>query len=129
MNLAVNGEKIVDVELFVDPEKLDSMAAAIGTATGATTALLCPFFIGTANGEGTVADPLELDYSRALEGGLAYEWHRPFRSGEIVRLQIVVADIIEKNAGQFATLVGEFRAADGELIQRQRLLMIERSEE
>lgn len=128
MNLDVAGQKIVDTELVVDPEQLARLAAAIGTASAAETALLVPFFAATAAGQDSVIGPLGLDLSRGLQGGQAFEWHRPFRVGETVRLQVVVADLYEKNATQFATVLAEFRSADGELIQRQRTMFIERGE-
>jgi acyl dehydratase len=126
MNLDVVGQKIVDTELVVDPTKLEHLTAALGTESATTTALLLPFFAATAAGESSVIGPLGLDLRRALQGGQAFEWHRPFREGETVRLQVVVADLFEKASSAFATLVAEFRSADGELIQRQQIVFIER---
>lgn len=126
MNRNVVGQKIVEVDLVVDPERLRRLSAAIGTDSASDTALLVPFFAATAAGGDSVIGPLGLDLSRGLQGGQAFEWHRPFRVGETVRLQVVVADLYEKNATQFATVLAEFRGADGELIQRQRTMFIER---
>ena len=126
MNLDVIGQKIVDAEIVVDPHRLADLAAALGTESADETALLVPFFAATAAGQESVIGPLELDLSRALQGGQAFEWHRPFRVGETVRLQVEVADLYEKNATQYATVIAEFRDADGALIQRQRTMFIER---
>lgn len=126
MNRNVVGQKIVDTDVVVDPERLRRLSAAIGTDSASDTALLVPFFAATAAGQDSVIGPLGLDLSRGLQGGQAFEWHRPFRVGETVRLQVVVADLYEKNATQFATVLAEFRGADGELIQRQRTMFIER---
>ena len=128
MNLAVAGQKIVDVDVMVDPAKLAHLCAALGTDSAAATALLVPFFAATAAGQDSVIGPLELDLGRTLQGGQAFEWHRPFRIGETVHLQIVIADLYEKNSTQFATVIAEFRGGDGELIQRQRTMFIERGE-
>ena len=128
MNLAVAGRKIVDTDLVVDPAKLEHLSAAIGTDSADATALLVPFFAATAAGQDSVVGPLELDLSRALQGGQGFEWHRPFRVGETVHLEVVVADLYEKNSTQYATVITEFHAADGELIQRQRTMFIERGE-
>jgi len=128
MNLAVAGRKIVDTDVVVDPAKLARLSAAIGTESAESTALLVPFFAATAAGQDSVIGPLELDLSRALQGGQGFEWHRPFRVGETVHLEVVVVDLYEKGSTQFATVVGEFRDAGGELIQRQRTMFIERGE-
>ncbi|MEW6471042.1 MAG: MaoC family dehydratase N-terminal domain-containing protein [Actinomycetota bacterium] len=126
MNLDTVGQKIVDTEVVVDPERLAHLAAAVGTESASQTALLVAFFAATAAGQDSVIGPLGVDLSRALQGGQAFEWHRPFRVGETVRLQVVVADLYEKNTTQYATVLAEFRGADGELIQRQRTMFIER---
>lgn len=126
MNRNVAGQKIVDAELVVDPARLEQLAAAVGTAGAARSALLMPFFAATAAGQSSVVGPIELDMTRALQGGLSFEWHRPFRPGETVRLQVEVLDVLEKPGSAVATLVGEFRAVDGELIQRQQVVFIER---
>jgi acyl dehydratase len=128
LNLDMVGQKIVDTELVVDPERLRQLSGAIATGSASQTALLVPFFAATAAGQDSVIGPLGLDLSRGLQGGQAFEWHRPFRVGETVRLNVVVADLYEKNATQFATVLAEFRATDGELIQRQRTMFIERGE-
>lgn len=128
MNLAVAGRKIVDTDVVVDLARLARLSAAIGTESAEATALLVPFFAATAAGQDSVIGPLELDLSRALQGGQGFEWHRPFRVGETVHLEVVVVDLYEKNSTQFATVVAEFRDAGGELIQRQRTMFIERGE-
>src|ERR1700757_3424063 len=115
MNPSVAGQKIVDAELVVDPVKLEKLASALGSATAVQTTPLLPFFAATAAGQSSVVEPLGLDLRRALQGGQSFEWHRPFRPGETVQLQVVVADLFEKAGNSFATLVAEFRAADGEL--------------
>jgi len=128
MNVAVAGQKIVDTEVVVDPAKVVHLSEALGTDSAPDTALLIPFFAATAAGQDSVVGPLGLDLSRALQGGQAFEWHRPFRVGETVHLQVVVADLYEKRSTQVATVLAEFRGADGDLIQRQRILFIERGE-
>ena len=91
------------------------------------TALLAPFFGPTAAGQDSVVGPLQMDLSRALQGGQSYEWHRPFRVGETVRLTVTIEDILDKTTLHLATVLAEFRGVDGELIQRQRTTFIERS--
>lgn len=128
MNTDVVGQTVVDTELTVEPGKLAQLKEAIGTDTAEQTALMVPFFGPTAAGQDSVVGPLGMDLGRALQGGQAYEWHRAFRSGEKVRMQVRVDDILDKGAAQFATVVAEFRSADGDLIQRQQTTFIERAE-
>ncbi len=127
MNLDTLGKVVVDTELVVDPERLALLARAIGTPTAMETALRVPFFGATAAGQDSVVGPLGMDLRRALQGGQSFEWHRPFRSGERVRLTVTIEDILDKTTLHLATVLAEFRGADGELIQRQRTSFIERA--
>jgi hypothetical protein len=127
MNLDTLGQVVVDTELVVDEARVRLLAAAIGTPTAMDTALRAPFFGPTAAGQDSVVGPLNMDLSRALQGGQSYEWHRPFRLGETVRCTIIVEDILDKTTLHLATVLAEFRGADGEVIQRQRTTFIERA--
>jgi acyl dehydratase len=127
MNLDTLGQVVVDTELVVDEERVKQLARAIGTPTAMETALRAPFFGPTAAGQESVVGPLQMDLSRALQGGQSYEWHRPFRLGEKVRLTVTIEDILDKTTLHLATVLAEFRGADGELIQRQRTAFIERA--
>lgn len=126
MNLDAKGRTVVDTELVVDPGKLELLERAIGTATAATTARLVPFFGPTAAGQDSVVEPLGLDLSRALQGGQAYEWHRPFEPGETIRFRVRIEDIFDRGDMQVATVVSEYEGVDGKLIQRQQTVFIER---
>ena len=127
MNLTTLGRVVVDTELLVDPARIEQLAAALGTPTAYETALRVPFFGPTAAGQDSVVGPLELDLSRALQGGQSFEWHRPFRLGETVRCTVTIEDILDKTTLHLATVLAEFRGAEGELIQRQRTTFIERA--
>lgn len=127
MKLDLLGETLVDTELVVDPARLDQLAAAIGTDTAAETARRVAFFGPTAGGEDSVIGPLEMDLTRALQGGQSYEWHRAFVPGETVRFVVVLEDIIDKGSLHLATVRSEYYGADGALIQRQRTVFIERA--
>jgi hypothetical protein len=127
MNLDTLGQVIVDTELVVEEQRVRQLAAAIGTPTAMDTALRAPFFGPTAAGQESVVGPLNMDLSRALQGGQSYEWHRPFRLGETVRCTITIEDILDKTTLHLATVLAEFRDSDGELIQRQRTTFIERA--
>ena len=127
MRLDTLGEVVVDTELVVDEDRVRQLAAAIGTPTAMDTALRAPFFGPTAAGQDSVVGPLDMDLRRALQGGQSYEWHRPFRLGETVRLRVTIEDILDKTSLHLATVLAEFRGTDGELIQRQRTTFIERA--
>ena len=109
MNLDTLGQVIVDTELVVDEERVKQLARAIGTATAMETALRVPFFGSTAAGQESVVGPLQMDLRRALQGGQSYEWHRPFRLGETVRLTVTIEDILDKTTLHLATVLAEFR--------------------
>lgn len=126
MNLDRIGEVIVDQALVVDAAAVQRVADAIGTPTTMETALLVPFFGATAAGQDSVVAKLEMDLSKALQGGQAYEWHRPFRIGETVNFKVVVEDMLVKGANHLATVLSEYRGETGELIQRQRTTFLER---
>lgn len=121
------GKVIVDTELVVDASRIEQLAKAIGTPTARDTALRAPFFGPTAAGQDSVVGPLQMDLSRALQGGQSYEWHRPFRVGETVHLTVTIEDLLDKSTLHLATVLAEFRGVDGELIQRQRTAFIERA--
>ncbi len=127
MKLETLGQVLVETELVVEPEKLDKLANAIGTETAADTAARVPFFGPTAAGQDSVVTPLDMDLSRALQGGQAYEWHRAFVPGERVIVRVSVEDILDKGAFQLATVLSEFRGRDGGLIQRQRTVFVEQA--
>jgi hypothetical protein len=127
MNLDTLGKVIVETDLVVEPDQLEQLAAAIGTETGAATATMLPFFGPTAAGQDSVVGPIGMDLARTLQGGQAYEWHRAFSRGETVRLTVSVEDILDKGSFQLATVLSEFRGADGELIQRQRTTFVEQA--
>lgn len=127
MNLDTLGKVVVDTELIVDEDDVRRLADAIGTPNAMHTALRVPFFGPTAAGQDSVVGPLDMDLRRALQGGQSYEWHRPFRTGERVRMTVSIEDILDKGTLHLATVLSEFRDADGAIIQRQRTTFIERA--
>jgi acyl dehydratase len=126
VNIDVKGRTVVDTELTVDPDRLRLLEEAIGTPTAAMTARLVPFFGPTAAGQDSVIEPLGIDLSKALQGGQAYEWHRPFEPGEKVRMRVRIEDVFDRGDMQIATVVAEYESIDGEPIQRQQTIFIER---
>jgi hypothetical protein len=126
VNANLKGQTLIQLTRAVDAGKLDELAQAIDSPSASDTATLVPFFGPSLNGEGYVRDRLEIDTSRALLAGIAYEWVRPFVPGETVDVQLLVEDIYEKGSNQFAIVATEFRDSSGELVQRQRATFVER---
>ena len=126
MNLETLGQVLVETEVVVEPESVALLVDALGTPTAGEVALRLPFFGPTVGGADSVVGPIGLSLERGLAGGQSFEWHRSFRLGERVSVVVSVEDIIDKGALHLATVLSEYRGADGELIQRQRTVFVER---
>lgn len=126
MHEHAKGSLLCEVREVVSTARLRALARAIGTESGEQTATLISFFGPTVAGEGTVVDGLGLDLSRALLGGVAYEWTRPFRPEEEVQVRVTVEDVYSRGRNQFGIVVAEFRDSADELIQRQTTTFVER---
>jgi acyl dehydratase len=110
----------------VSAKRLAGLAMALNSASSAETAHLVPFFGPTIAGEAHFVDVLGLDLSRALLGGLSYDWVRPFREDETVDVEVFVDKVFDKGANRFGVVVTEFKDSDGALVQRQSATFIER---
>jgi acyl dehydratase len=128
VKLEAQGSTIYRGDEVVSTRRLNRLAAALGTESAEQTARLVPFFGPTMAGETHVVDILGLDLNRALLGGLSYEWARPFREGETVRAEVVVARVFDKGSNRFGVVVAEFSDGEGALIQRQSATFIEREQ-
>ena len=127
MHTHAKGQVLYEGQAVLSQDRLQALARAIGSPSGAQTATLVPFFGPTLDGEQTVVEGLGLDLSRGLLGGLAYEWHRPFRPDETVTVRVTVDDVFTRGRNQFGIVVTEFLGSDGtELIQRQSTTFVER---
>ncbi|WP_419552802.1 FAS1-like dehydratase domain-containing protein [Candidatus Poriferisodalis sp.] len=126
MNLETLGQVLVETEVVVEPESVALLVDALGTPTAGEVALRLPFFGPTVGGSDSVVGPIGLSLERGLAGGQSFEWHRSFRLGEQVSVVVSVEDIIDKGTLHLATVLSEYRDADGELIQRQRTVFVER---
>lgn len=127
MDVDAKGRTLAEADLAVTAELLGRLSGALGTGSAAHTATLVPSFAATVGGESTVVDGLGLDLSRALLGGLGYEWERPFRSGETVHVRVSVDDVFTKGANQFGVVVAEYTDSGGALVQRQSITFVERT--
>ena len=126
MNLETLGQVLVETEVVVEPESVALLVDALRTPTAGEVALRLPFFGPTVGGSDSVVGPIGLSLERGLAGGQSFEWHRSFRLGERVSVVVSVEDIIDKGTLHLATVLSEYRDADGELIQRQRTVFVER---
>lgn len=129
MDGTAKGRTLAEADLVMSPEALGRVAAALGTDSGVDTARLVPSFAATVGGEATVVGGLGLDLSRALLGGLSYDWKRPFAPGETVHVRVVVDDVFTKGANQFGVVVAEYTDEAGDLVQRQSVTFVERGAE
>lgn len=126
MKLEAEGSTVYRGEEVVETHRLNGLAWALGSASAEETAHLVPFFGPTIAGETHFVDVLGLDLSRALLGGITYEWVRPFRDGEVVETHVVIDKVFDKGSNRFGVVVAEFTDGDGALIQRQSSTFIER---
>lgn len=127
MDTSVKGLVLAETTRQVDPLKLEELATALATATASETARLVPYFGPTmVGGEQPFVDKLGLDFSRALLGGIDYEWVRPFEAGETISAHVFVEEAYEKANKVFVVVTTEFTEPTGSLIHRQRATFIER---
>jgi hypothetical protein len=126
VKLEAEGSTVYRGKEVVDTHRLNGLAWALGSASAEETARLVPFFGPTMAGETHFVDVLGLDLSRALLGGITYEWVRPFRDGETVESRVVIDKVFDKGSNRFGVVVAEFTDGDGALIQRQSSTFIER---
>lgn len=127
MKLDAEGAIVHEGQQVISEAGLAELAAALGTTSGAETATLVPLFGPTVAGETRFVEVLGLDLSRAMLGGLNYEWVRPFRAGETVAVKIFIDKVFEKGSNHFGVVVAEFHDAEQQLIQRQFSTFIERA--
>jgi hypothetical protein len=119
-------QTLFEVQRTIDQLKLDELATTLDTKTAPETVTLVPFFGPTIRGEERLARLLDVDPSRALMGGISYEWTRPFRPGETIDVKVFVEDIYDKRNLQFAIVTSEFRDSTGAVVQVHRATFIER---
>jgi acyl dehydratase len=127
MKLDAEGATVHEGQEVISEAGLAELASTLGTTSGAQTATLVPFFGPTVAGETRFVDVLGLDLSRAMLGGLTYEWVRPFRAGETVAVKIFIDKVFDKGSNRFGVVVAEFHDAERQLIQRQYSTFIERA--
>jgi acyl dehydratase len=127
MNAALEGKVYPDTTFTVDEERVDLFRAAVGEggeivpptfATAAEFAVF-PLIVGDAE--------LGLDFTRVVHAEQEYEWRRPFRMGEALRVRSRIAAIRQKAGNGFLAIHTELLDGDGELVALARATMIERA--
>lgn len=126
MNGDLKGQVLLRTRIRAHAVKLDELEAALGTSTAAQTARLLPFFGPTVAGEAAFVKALGLRLERALLGGHAVAFQRPFIPDEVVEVEMRLADYSEKNSMQFGTIETRFTTPMGEEVQVQTTTFIER---
>jgi hypothetical protein len=127
MNGAMKGKVLVKTQTRAHAVKIEELAALLGTPSAEQTARLVPFFGPTVVGEAKFVAALGLNLDRALLGGHAIEFQRPFVPDEAVEVEMRLADFSEKNGMQFGTIETRFTTPFGEEIQLQTTTFIERA--
>lgn len=125
MKLEAEGQAVFDGQVQISEAKLDDLGRALGSASAAETSTLVPLFGPTVAGETQFVDVLGLDLAKALLGGLAYDWVRPFIVGEIVTTKVFIDKVFDKGTNRFGIVVAEFRDSSDALVQRQTATFIE----
>lgn len=126
MDESLKGKLLFELEENLSGHQLDTLARAIGSSSGEQTATLVPYFGPSVAGERALVDALKIDLKKALLGTQSYEWGRPFRPGEKLRIRVYVDDAYAKGNLRFAVVVSEFKDELNELVCRQRTVFIER---
>lgn len=122
----LKGQVLLRLKTRAHEVKLAELEALLGTDSAADTARLLPFFGPTIAGEAAFVEALGLQLERALLGGHAIEFQRPFVPDEELEVEMRLADYSEKNNMQFGTIETRFMTPLGEEVQVQRTTFIER---
>lgn len=122
----LKGQVLLKTQTRAHAVKIAELQNMLGTASGKDTARLVPFFGPCVMGEAAFVNALGLNLDRALLGGHAVEFERPFVADEPLEVEMRLADYSEKNGMQFGTIETRFCTPKGEKIQIQTTTFIER---
>lgn len=122
----LKGQVLLRAETRAHAVKIKELQEMLGTDSGKETARLVPFFGPCVMGESAFVNALGLNLDRALLGGHAIEFERPFVADEPLHVEMRLADYSEKNGMQFGTIETLFTTPAGEQIQLQTTTFIER---
>ncbi len=125
MNPEAEGTVYPEVEVVVDSERVAAFRALWGIDDGVP-----PTFVTAAEFAAlprVLADPaLGLDYTRVVHGSQDYEYVRPLREGETLRVRARIESIRQKGGSSFLTIAMDLVDADERLVCTARSQMLER---
>ena len=122
----LKGQVLLKTQTRAHAVKMAELQDLLGTTSGKDTARLALFFGPCVMGEAAFVKALGLNLDRALLGGHAIEFDRPFVPDEPLHVEMRLADYSEKNGMQFGTIETRFTTPNGEEVQVQTTTFIER---
>jgi hypothetical protein len=131
VNPQAEGTRYPDVTFVVDPSRVAAFREIFDQEAG-QDASVPPTFLTAAEFTvlpAVIGDPaLDLDFSRVLHGGQAYELSRPLREGETLTVRARIDSIRVRAGTGFLVIAMELFDEAGEPVARTRSTMIERGD-
>jgi hypothetical protein len=125
VNPEAQGTVYPAVEVVVDPQRVAVFRALFGVDDGVP-----PTFVTAAEFAAlpqVLADPtLGLDFTRVVHGSQTYEYLRPLREGETLRVFARIESVRQKGGSGFLTIAMDLVDADELVVCRARSQMLER---
>jgi acyl dehydratase len=125
VNPEAEGTVYPAVEVVVDPERVAAFRALFGIDDGVP-----PTFVTAAEFAALpqiLADPtLGIDFTRVVHGSQEYEYVRPLREGETLRVRARIESIRHKGGSGFLTIAMDMVDAHEHVVCTARSQMLER---
>lgn len=127
LNAALQGKTYTEVPFALKPERVRAFAEAVGHGGDGVPPTFATAAEHEAGMASVIADPeLGLDFARVVHGEQEYEWHRPMRVGETLRVATTIESIRAKGTMEFLALRTDLRDAEGHLVVVARSTLIVR---
>jgi acyl dehydratase len=125
VNPEAEGTVYPAVEVVVDPERVAAFRALFGIDDGVPPTFVTAAEFATL--PQILADPtLGLDFSRVVHGSQDYEYVRPLREGETLRVRARIESIRHKGGSGFLTIAMDLVDPDEHVVCTARSQMLER---
>ena len=129
LNPALQGKTYDEVTFSVDEERVRAFSAAVGHPAAGVPPTFATVVEHAAGIPSIVGDAeLGLDLRRVLHGQQEYEWHRPMRVGETLRVATTIESVRSKGGMELLTLRSDLSGEDGALVVVARSTLIVRGE-
>lgn len=129
LNVALQGRTYDEVTFSIDEERVRAFAGAVGHPTGGVPPTFATVVEHAAGIPSIVGDvELGLDFRRVVHGQQEYEWHRPMRVGETLRVATTLESIRSKGGMGFVTVRSDLRDEEGALVVVARSTLIVRGD-